>query len=669
MGVDILSSLKLKIFYGATFVVIAALTYIEWIIPSESSLMFRLAIVIAAFIYWASGTSVFLYSPHHASINCLALNVVGLMFVLSTSVVMLYGALWMILASQTFAICVPPLLIRSYHIFNSKTIKWSRLTRSFDLLTIIMVGATYLQFFFTKQIAFLSTFIIFCVGIELTLALVVLFYLWRKETIQSIRNQIRGHFVGSLLQFIVLFVLYYTHNTMSLAWVLSSIILPFSFSISILRGRLMDVELHRSFVYVLLTTVLTGTYMTILIVIGHFLDNRNQIIFALVVVSILSMTFVPMVRLSYHATDFIVYRDHYDFRGLLRQMESNITLFKDADKLGKYICIHLTEALNLKWCAIISMFNLKPELIYSTGSVEFPLSTEIISSSSSTRRIPLKINNRKIGEIVLATKRSHIKLRSIDEDLLKTIAYQTAVALDNYRLVDSLNARVKSLKEAEEDRRLLRRRLMQSEEEARANLSRDLHDGALQSLFHLIRLCDVNTGDERIRILLEEIAELGRDITFELRQVCSDLRPHVLDQLHFPRAVECLIEWYQEHYEIDINLQIMEVFSGLHQHLRKDIEVILYRVIQEALSNVLKHANASQVNMTLRYEPTSLYLSIVDDGVGFSIKEQDLIPLSEKGHMGIIGMFERVGSHNGTICITKGTEKGTEISIFIPYVQ
>lgn len=350
-------------------------------------------------------------------------------------------------------------------------------------------------------------------------------------------------------------------------------------------------------------------------------------------------------------------------------MESNITLFKDANNLGKYICIHLTEALNLKWCAIITMFNLKPELIYSTGSVEVPLSTEIFNASSSTRCIPLKIKNRKIGEIVLATKRSHIKLRSIDEDLLKTIADQAAVVLDNYRLVESLNARVKSLEEAEVDKRLLRRRLMQSEEEARANLSRDLHDGALQSLFHLIRLCDANTSDERIRILLEDIAELGRDITFELRQVCADLRPHVLDQLHFPLAVEGLIERYQEHYDIDINLQVMEVFPGVHQHLCKDIEVILYRVTQEALSNVLKHAKASQVDMTLRYEPTSLYLSIVDDGVGFSVKEQDLIPLSEKGHMGIIGMFERVGYHNGTVSITKGKDKGTEISIFIPYVQ
>jgi signal transduction histidine kinase len=283
--------------------------------------------------------------------------------------------------------------------------------------------------------------------------------------------------------------------------------------------------------------------------------------------------------------------------------------------------------------------------------------------------VPLEINARALGEIVVATKHSSTKLRPVDQDLLNTVAYQAAVMLENFQLLDSLNERIRVLQQTEASRRLLHRRLTETEEATRAAISRDLHDGALQLMLHVVRLSESEASAKPPSPALENITKLGRDIAAELRRVCTDLRPHVLDHLNLPIALESFIARQESQFGMTISLDIQEEREGLSQSVNKSVELILYRVISEALFNVIRHADANAINVRLMYEEMSVTVEVRDNGVGFSVCEQDLVQLSEESHMGVIGMFERVRGLDGSLTITKAAGSGTEVVASVPIVR
>lgn len=652
-------------FYVSTLLVIVAIFYTEWQIPEGSSLLLRISIYVTGFVYWIAGASVYLYSSNHQSFGCLALNVAGLVLILSALDSSYVTFSWLRLIVQLTAILLPSLLIRSYLALSSlQSTVMRRVVYLFDitalLLSLIAVLGVY------SGITGFSVIILTLISLELAVALVVLGGLWMKEDSVERRNQIRTVMFGSLIQFLVLFTLSTIGYSEGLAWLwpITSVILPLSVSLSILRGRFMDIELSRQFIYILLTAAISSTYLIIFYLISRGMPRSYHTVLSMLVIALLSICLIPLVRITHHLTDFVIYRDHYDFRGLLRQMIVAIPHMEDAEELGKYLCIHLTQALNLEWCTVAVLVSGEMKPIYATGFSDTGKIMDCLKVSSSSRRISLQVNQHQIGEIVFASKRSHMRLRPIDEDLLDTIAHHTAVVLDNYQLVQDLNARVQKLQETEAERSILYRRLLENEEEALARFSRELHDGALQSLFHLIRMSEIDS--ETPSSLLSEISELGRDIVLELREICADLRPHVLDQYPLPLALESLIERYQSHSNLAIDFQTISAGPSLPQQIDKKVEVMLYRVVQSALSNVLRHAQATSAEITLKYEINSIHLNISDNGVGFAVQESDLIRLSEGGHMGIVGMFERIRGINGTLRISRGEQRGTVVAVSVP---
>ena len=159
--------------------------------------------------------------------------------------------------------------------------------------------------------------------------------------------------------------------------------------------------------------------------------------------------------------------------------------------------------------------------------------------------------------------------------------------------------------------------------------------------------------------------ELGRDI----HRAAADLRPTALDDLGLQEALAATASDWAERFGISIDIQ----FIGDERRLPPDIETVVYRVVQEALTNILKHASARNVSIVLERRPQRLRLIVEDDGVGFDpenpIAIDEAADRRARPPLGLSGARERLSLVNGTLTIESGPGEGTTLFIVIPFPQ
>lgn len=210
----------------------------------------------------------------------------------------------------------------------------------------------------------------------------------------------------------------------------------------------------------------------------------------------------------------------------------------------------------------------------------------------------------------------------------------------------------------------LSRKVLMAQEEERSRVSRDLHDelGQVLTALHLeldwLHRKNSSQSEEtasefnRATAMVEEAAD-------ELRRICRGLRPQLLDDLGLEPAVRQLVEEFEERTRIRTTLDVqLQRKSG---NVSREIGLCAYRILQEALNNVGRHADASGVSISLNTSDGSLLLSVYDDGQGFNPKDA-----SSAGGYGIAGMRERTSLVNGTIDIRSEPYQGTRIVLRIP---
>jgi signal transduction histidine kinase len=183
---------------------------------------------------------------------------------------------------------------------------------------------------------------------------------------------------------------------------------------------------------------------------------------------------------------------------------------------------------------------------------------------------------------------------------------------------------------------------------------------------------DIATIALREKVLTpESVQELRGKVTQLLEgigRIIQDLRPPVLDDLGLESAVRWLIERHLLEKGVRCQLNTSEIFSRLASEVRDEKTVLtIFRIIQETIINVSKHAQATEVNVDLSYVYPNLIIEIEDDGVGFDVK--NVIGSADtvsKSGFGIMGLRERVALLDGTLRIHSTTGEGTRVSITIP---
>jgi len=206
--------------------------------------------------------------------------------------------------------------------------------------------------------------------------------------------------------------------------------------------------------------------------------------------------------------------------------------------------------------------------------------------------------------------------------------------------------------------------VLSSQERERKRVARELHDDTAQALIVLgrrIEMAQEETTDPALQEELEEIRDMV-DLTLEgVRRFTSDLRPPLLEELGLPRTLRLLGDRIAREEPTDVTVEII----GEPIALSPELELGLYRLAQEALSNVRRHAQARHASIKLIYGMDRIRLQVTDDGVGFPAPATPA-DLVKSGGLGLMGMHERARLFGGKAIITSEPGQGTTVSIIIP---
>jgi signal transduction histidine kinase len=270
-----------------------------------------------------------------------------------------------------------------------------------------------------------------------------------------------------------------------------------------------------------------------------------------------------------------------------------------------------------------------------------------VSDAQTALLVPMVYRGESLGVLAAFDRgRDSSVFAEDDEQLMRTFAASAATAVALAQSVQSERLRT-SLAAADAERR---------------HWARELHDETLQSLGGLrVLLSSALRGEdlERAQAAMRQAVEQIEHEIANLRAIITELRPAALDELGLRTAIEALLERHREAsgLQIDAELTLPGPSAGA-ERLDPELETAVYRMVQEALTNVAKHARAEHVRLVIEESDGELLLEIHDDGVGFDSK-------AGTDGFGLAGMRERAGLAGGTLSVESG-EQGTRVSVRLP---
>ena len=229
-----------------------------------------------------------------------------------------------------------------------------------------------------------------------------------------------------------------------------------------------------------------------------------------------------------------------------------------------------------------------------------------------------------------------------------------------------MSALYDQLRQSDEVHSYLLKRVVRAQEEERRRVARDLHDGVGQTLGGLgAGLGALQARMERANFQeLDQVANLQKyaaQSIDELHRVIADLRPSLLDELGLVAA----LRWYARHYGETLPISVKVEVHGPTRRLPSEIEIILFRIAQEALTNVVRHARANSAVIRLTVQDRQAVLEVEDDGVGFE-PESAFAAKGDHRPWGLLGMQERSALVGGSVDITSKAWQGTLVRAVIP---
>jgi len=367
------------------------------------------------------------------------------------------------------------------------------------------------------------------------------------------------------------------------------------------------------------------------------------------------LLFLPLRHGARKLVDKLIYRDVVDYQTFLGVVHENLSPYSATSEVATGIAHRLAQTLRLE--SVLVFLGPKPDddrPVAAVGeragdilrAVHPQLEPYIKDSrdrdlrelqweSDSFLLATLKLSGRYLGHILLGPKGGGEVFIEEEKRLVATTIPLLALAIDESQLSEEL--------------RETNKRLIKTEETERARIAADLHDGPLQKAMLL-----AGAGGN----VVEDRESLSHQIILELREICSRLRPAILDDLGIVPALEWLLESVSKRTELTTRLSLHDV--GEEERFGSDIELALFRVTQEAINNAVKYAKGTSLEVAVSKEGGSLVLQVRDNGVGFSFIDQ-----GTKG-FGLSGMRERVVQLNGDFDVRSVPELGTTVIAHIP---
>jgi signal transduction histidine kinase len=433
-----------------------------------------------------------------------------------------------------------------------------------------------------------------------------------------------------------------------------------------------DRLLNRALVYALLSLGIFGLYLGPLLLLYRLLPD-NLLSQTLVIAGL-----TLMVGLSFNwartqvqrLVDHLFYGGWYDYPGVVETVSDALTRSLERAHLTDVLSRQVPEMMQLRegqfWIGEEPSSppqSVPPPTVVSPGEPPIANSVEapVVSSVEPRMQFPLAFQGKVRALWTVGPRRDGEYFTPSDRRILETLARQAQVALGNVLLVETLRRQLAEI-------RAIQHQLLRSREDERARLARDLHDGPIQALVGLnlqlgLLLAPVDGDDVLPLEDLQAIRGEVRELLAELRQVCAELRPPMLDTLGLGAALRALTEEWSAQYSVTVHLELPR--DTTLRPLQDELAVNLYRVVQEALSNTARHAAAQRVTIRLAWEASRLILTVSDDGRGFVVPDA-YHNLAAQGHFGLVGMQERVALIGGAWSVESSPGRGTTLCVAWP---
>ena len=265
--------------------------------------------------------------------------------------------------------------------------------------------------------------------------------------------------------------------------------------------------------------------------------------------------------------------------------------------------------------------------------------------------------------------RLEIRLRGMEQTLLMAERLATKLGTVVGYLTSQISNVVAQMDIASKNK-FLGVQIIKAQEDERLRVSREIHDGPAQEMANLIyqaSICErlVDTRPEEAKAGLQELRRQIRICLADVRQIIFDMRPMSLDDLGLVPALRQLVSKLEERKVLKTDFQV----NGKERALEKHVEVTLFRIIQEGLNNIHRHAGVSEGRLRLLFSPNDLSILISDEGRGFDMEETEEMRKSGtgNGHFGILGMEERAKLIGASLNVISNPGEGTKIHVKFSY--
>lgn len=221
-----------------------------------------------------------------------------------------------------------------------------------------------------------------------------------------------------------------------------------------------------------------------------------------------------------------------------------------------------------------------------------------------------------------------------------------------------------------QQRQLLGLKIIKAQEDERQRVARDIHDGPAQLMSNVVlkaEICErmIDVDLEKAREELRNLKKIVRDSLQDVRKIIYNLRPMSLDDLGLVPTLQRYILTFQEDSGISVSFKT----RGVCDDMKPVVSLTVFRIVQEATNNIIKHANSDSVIITLEFNDKGLRLNIYDNGQGFDVKKLKAKNDDMSSGFGLYSMRERIELLGGTFNINSEPGKGTRLNISIPFVQ
>lgn len=426
------------------------------------------------------------------------------------------------------------------------------------------------------------------------------------------------------------------------------LLIPLSIGAAILHRRLWDIDIviNRTLVYGILTTVVVGVYVLLVGGLGVLLHARGNLAVSLLAAGLVAVLFAPLRERLQRGVNRLMYGERDEPYTVLSRLGRRLGAAIEPGTVLPTIVETVAGALKLPYAAIS----------IRRGEEDFEVAAAHGAPTGEETVVPLTYGGETVGRLLLAPRTPGEQFSPADRSLLEDLARNAEVAVYAVRLTDDLQRS--------------RERLVTAGEEERRRLRRDLHDGLGPTLASLTLGLDVSLrllkkSPDEAEEMLSRLKAQTKEAVVDIRRLVYGLRPPALDDLGLVAAIREQAAAHgrlREGGEGGTGLGFQVEAPEELPPLPAAVEVACYRIAQEAITNVARHARATLCRVRLSVDPAgnALGLEVSDDGKGLPDSA------SYRSGVGLSSMRERAEELGGRLSVAPMPEGGTRVSVLFP---